>query len=278
MGYPYLVLILACFVGFSPSAIAVTLGDNTNQRIMLFNYHLLESRGNLAQIDATPTLEVLQGDDNDSFNPPGPSGLVSLTIRVREFLVDNTGARIVQTPWLSLKSNDIFDPATRSFNCEYGPSSVGAPCVNPGGPGRVPRDLDGWKGAYFGGGIADYGGNKVNKGNKGNKYIVVGHGFAATSVAPINGTTDHDKFKVYVVDMAGTTVLTKTFETNADGRIQAKMCVVQDYDGDGSDDLIIVRRKTNAAGTGQIRSSYVYDLITGVMKPGFPISWEVIRN
>jgi hypothetical protein len=130
----------------------------------------------------------------------------------------------------------------------YDPGTGPAPCVRPD-----EESNDGW---YFGIGIADY---------SGNQYLVYGLGFRAISDAPINGTTEHNEFKVKVVDLStGSKISNFIFKNTLDfGEIDVFSCEVKDFDLNGNDDLIITSQKDHPTIPDKvIKKVRVFDLQT----------------
>ena len=108
------------------------------------------------------------------------------------------------------------------------------------------------------------------------KGSVQGVGFRATSDSDINGTTNHNLFRVWVVDLSSASIVAKFgFGDNSDGFIVEDECVVMDYNRDGNDDLIILREKNHPSKAGrQIKTVQVFNLLTKALMTTF--SYEVI--
>jgi hypothetical protein len=250
------IVVVVCCLLIVNYAYAVRIGNNVGEpRIFIFSEGGLSSYEDW--VTGSPGLEVLTLEFKIADEGAGPSGLHSITISERVKVFSNSGGLLFYSPWVDLRTDDLYDPTTGELNCQAGPAYGGAPCVTP--------DEDTDDGFFGGGGMATY---------SATDYVVIGLGFRAYSDAAINGTTNHHIFWVWVVDPStGNLVSSFRFVDNDYGIIDPTECEVKDYDSDGDDDLIISRWQDHPTKSEkEIVTIDVLDLITKARKVRFTFS------
>jgi len=199
----------------------------------------------------TQGLEMIVGDTEDIVGAPDPTtGLLPLTSKVRLRVLAGPGGtaqpgtETFRTGWMTFAFPPFLDP--------YGQwPSIG---MN-----------------FRGGGMANGPANPPQ--NASGDYLVFMWGFEDWS------GSGKGKVKVWVYEPAPVNATLVKFHVFKDAglqQIRPDQTQIMDYDGDGLDEIVVVRVKQNAAGPNYVKKFVeVHDLTTGTLKYSFNV---LIKN
>jgi len=186
----------------------------------------------------SPVQELTTRSSRKTINLVDGSGLATMTLEQKVAVVADDGTTVFKTPWLSVESAPIFES-----------DGYPGPDIKARGPNN---------GKCEGRRFATY-----DSGAGPEPFLVTFGGILAQD--NISGT-DLSRVKVWVHDMSG--VLQNKFDITAvqGWEIHPLRLQVADFNGDGSDDLMITQQRESAPGsTLHNQKTKVFDLLSGAL-------------